>query len=69
MKFKDIKNEVIEKITTDLKKDKRAIVRGLGTFKIVKYKAKKTPFGSVKARTNIRFKPEVQLRKKFSTMR
>lgn len=64
--YKEIKDQVVEKVETDLKRDKRAIVRGLGTFKIVKYKPKKTPFGKVKARTNIRFKPEVQLRKKFA---
>lgn len=69
MKYKEQKDIVVNKIRTDLKKEKRAIVRGLGTFKIVKYKAKSTPFGDVKARINIRFKPEVQFRQKLSTLK
>jgi len=69
MKFKQQKDTVVNKIQADLKKDKRAIVRGLGTFKIVKYKPKKTPFGDVKARINIKFKPETQLRQKLSTLK
>lgn len=68
MKYKEKKDAVVTKIRKDLKTKGRAIVRDLGTFKVVKHKAKITKlFGKVKAKTHVKFRVDGKLRKKLST--
>lgn len=69
MRYKEHKDQVVKQITKDLKGKSRAIVRGLGTFKLVTYQPKKTIFGKVKARTNIKFRADPKLRKKFKIVK
>lgn len=60
--YKKHKDIVVSKIITDLEKNGRSIVRGLGTFKVVKHKAKVNNFGEIPARKLVKFSMTSELR-------
>lgn len=61
-KFKKHKDIVVAKIVSDLQKEGRSIVRGLGTFKVVKHKAKVNNLGSIPARNLVKFSATTEVR-------
>lgn len=64
--YKQAKKIFIEEIHKDLQKTGRAIVRGLGTFKVVKHKAKVNNFGEIPARKLVKFSATIELRQKIN---
>jgi nucleoid DNA-binding protein len=65
-KFREHKNIVVAKIIDDLQKEGRSIVRGLGTFRVVKHKAKVNNLGKIPARKLVKFSMTIELRNKVN---
>ncbi len=61
--YKEAKKQFLEEIYQSLREDNRAIVRGLGTFKIVRHKAKVNNLGKIPARNLVKFSATIELRK------
>lgn len=64
--FKQAKKDFINEIHTDLQKTGRAIVRGLGTFKVVRHKAKVNNLGKIPARNLVKFTATIELKQKLN---
>ena len=60
------KNTVVAQIIKDLETTGRAIVRGLGTFKLVTHKGKVNNFGSFPERQLVRFTATPGMREVFN---
>lgn len=61
--IKEAKTLILAKVFTDLQKTGRAIVRGLGTFKVVEYKEKVNNLGHIPARKLVKFTATRELKK------
>lgn len=64
--FKTAKAQLIAKIHEDLLKTGRCIVRDLGTFKVVKHKAKVNNLGKIPARKLVKFTATIELKNKLN---
>jgi len=60
------KKQFIAEIREDLKNNGRAIVRDLGTFKVVEHKAKINNLGKIPARNLVKFSATRDLREELN---
>jgi nucleoid DNA-binding protein len=64
--YNHFKKEWIAEITQKLKTDGRIIIRGLGTLKVVRHKAKQTNLGEIPARNLVKLRTAVELNEAVS---